>query len=375
MSKLVDQYDIVAALKTDDSAFIAAPTLPTVFTIELTTVCPNFCSGCANVELAREKSGRQYTDAYMKNWKEIIDIIAKETNNKAIIRFSGGEPTLHPQFDEIVRYTDGKGMPHALLTTGRWTKIRLQKIIELYKSCHKMTGMLISLHGVSADEHLEFVESVEKAFDESCRSINEVTQAGIRVFTNTVLMKNNCSKVEEIISLSASLGAEYAVFNRFMGEEDQRQPTDSQLLFAIERIKGLHKKGMKCRIGNSLPKCFSPITSYPTPAGYELCHVAPDGRIRPDNLTNWSFGNLLKDSLRNIWSSTTAQSYRAHIPLTCRHCAALATCRGGAKSLTFGTPLAGDPLMRKPLTYDEDKIITDDDKDNKSLPFLALTSD
>ena len=151
---------------------IHVPSLPSVFTLELTTLCDNRCTGCANIEVPQQRQVKQMQHgALMVEWKKIIDSIIEQTKGKTIIRLSGGEPTLHPNFGEIVRYLDTKNVPHALLTTGKWQKIGTKNLINLYKSCKNAVGFLISLHGKDAVTHNSFVESGEKSFEKTLANI------------------------------------------------------------------------------------------------------------------------------------------------------------------------------------------------------------
>ncbi len=350
------------------------PALPSIFTLELTTFCDNRCSGCANVELTQQRETQQKHSRTMGNWQEIIDTVVKQGGKKTIIRLSGGEPTLHPEFSDIVRYLDTQNVPHALLTTGRWQKIGSENLIELYKSCENFVGFLISLHGADAQTHNSFVESGEKSFQETTQNIQKARQNGLRVYTNTVLTHLNYTQIEEIQQLSKQLGAQYAVFNRFIADEHPLQTTEEQLLEAIKTVQILRGRGEACRVGNTVPTCFFPLTNFPSVSGYELCHISPNGNIRPDNLTVHSFGNILMQPLKDIWQSSKAQSYRYHFPDSCLQCAAFSTCRGGSKSLNFSTLCMGDTLMKYALSL-EQTLFIDDDKEKKKIENLALTSD
>lgn len=356
-------------------SILPAPALPSVFTVELTTACNNFCSGCANVELSRSRAGRKDTLAYMTRWQEALDKIAAAKTGKIIVRFSGGEPTLHPAFAEIVQYADALGLPFAVLSTGRWTKQNPQQVIASLRGCPNFLGLLISLHGGDANTHCAFVEGPEKVFEETCRNIQSAAKAGLRVFTNTVITRLNFNDIEKIVTLSEQLGAGHAVFNRFVAAAHPLLPTAEQTQCAFEKIARLRNEGRRCRIGNSLPKCFSPHNAYPAPAGYELCHISPSGKIRPDNFSHFAFGNIFEQSIESIWQSDRAVFYRDHLPVACLDCAALASCRGGLKSLSIesGVPL-GDPLMRNPLSFEQVRF-WDDDKDKSDPVMLALTSD
>lgn len=347
----------------------AVPESPSIFTLELTTLCNNFCSGCANIQLTdarkKGKEGRQE----MREWEKII--LAAKPYAK-LVRLSGGEPTLHPDFQKIVSLLEESAIPYALLTTGRWAALRPAKLIPLLKKGRHFVGMLVSLHGSNSSSHHAFVESAPKAFDEACENIRLAAENGLAVYTNTVLTRFSCDEVELIVRLSLRLGAQYALFNRFLAHNHPLVPEEGQLFSALNTIEQLRQAGLPCRVGNNVPPCFAETSSEGAKAGFELCHIAPNGDIRPDNLAHLSFGNVLQEGLPSIWRSAGAEMYRMSFMPDCLRCKAFPLCRGGAKSLTFQHGLEKDQLMRGPLaTFEPQKR----DAFKNSLKYLALTSD
>ena len=101
-----------------------APSSPISFSIELTYSCNQHCSGCANV-WTNERHQQ------LKAWRTLLDKIAPPDNRKKyaeLIRITGGEPTLHSEFFEIIEYLDTFDIPYAIFTTGRWKKPAALKI-------------------------------------------------------------------------------------------------------------------------------------------------------------------------------------------------------------------------------------------------------
>lgn len=345
------------------------PETPSIFTLELTTLCNNFCSGCANVELLEARQKGKAGIQQMQDWEKIIETIKPFAK---LVRLSGGEPTLHPDFDKVVALLEKKRIPYALLSTGRWTTIPPDRIIRLFSNSRHFVGMLISLHGSNADTHNAFVEGTPKAYEEACSNIEYAVRNGLTVFTNTVLTRFSCDEVEAIVKKSLRLGATYALFNRFLTNYHPLEPSESQLRQALMAIENLRVQGFPCRVGNNVPPCFVTNSSEGAKAGFELCHISPNGDVRPDNLTRLSFGNLLEQDLPTLWRSPGAELYRMSFSMDCLQCKAFSRCRGGAKSITLQFGLEKDRLMNEPLDYFEEGKI---DLQKKSLKYLALTSD
>lgn len=339
--------------------------LPTTYTFEITSVCNNFCSGCANVELSREKRDRKYNIGYSQKWREIIETIAPQN---PLVRLSGGEPTLHPDFPQIVALLEEKGLQHALLTDGRWTVHRLPQILDIYRNAPHFLGMLISLHGSTASTHNAFVESVDSAFSETCHNIQAAAKE-FTVFTNCVLTKYSCEEIEETIELSLSLGAKHVVFNRFVTDlPHPLEPTDTQLYSALFLIEKLRMQGVPCRIGNTLPFCFFPVAyKLAHKGGYQLAYISQNGSIRPNNFDTQYWGNVLEQDMVDIWNGEKAINFRTQFSPKCLDCNAISICKGGLKHRDSFE----DKLIRRPIEEDIDFTI----REEESPLFPALTSD
>ncbi|XCN71374.1 MAG: radical SAM protein [Candidatus Electrothrix aestuarii] len=326
------------------------PSAPLSYAVELTYACNNSCTGCANVWGTR----RQQT---LTNWRNLFDRIAPPEDPSKyaeLIRLTGGEPTLHPELTQIVEHIDSLGIAHVLFTNGRWTDPA--SIIDLYQGQKNCLGMLVSLHGSTPAAHNTLVGDTN-AFGQTCANIRLAADAGIEVFTNTILTKDSCEQVQEIIHLSQELGAEYAVFNRFLGGDNPYQPGKEQLRQAVLLIENLHRQGVSCRIGNCVPKCFAPNSTEGSNAGIEHCAISPEGLVRPDNLTSTVFGNIFEQPITEIWQSEQAQLYRQQIAPACLECVELSRCRGGDRSATLEQGEQQDPLMTGPIQEAEQKPI------------------
>jgi radical SAM protein with 4Fe4S-binding SPASM domain len=286
----------------------------------------------------------------LHRWQELFERITPSSDRRQyaeLIRLTGGEPTLHPDFPEIVKSIDTFGVAHVTFTNGRWPEV--DAVIATFQQCRHFMGLLVSLHGSTPETHGAFVGGDQQAFAETCRNIQRAAEAGLEVFTNTVLTRASCEQIEKIIRLSGELGAGCAVFNRYLGKSHPIEPSEDQLRRAILLIERLHGEGHSCHIGDCVPQCFVRNTSLGANGGIEHCAIAPNGDVRPENLTSYTFGNLFEQSIEEIWQSERARWYREQIPAPCLECVELPRCRGGCRSVTVEYGLDGDRLMKTPL--------------------------
>jgi radical SAM protein with 4Fe4S-binding SPASM domain len=330
----VDQPDMADRPR---SHRLYVPTVPTTYTLELTSYCNNACVGCGNV------FSRDLGEMPVGRWMSLLDYLHPHLVN---IRVTGGEPTLHRQFPQIIQFIDYLTVPFVLFSNGVWEN--RQETIQLLLDCRNLDGVLISLHGKDNSSHYQFVR--RDSFEETVRSIREATQAGLLVNTNTVLTRANFQDIEEIAQLSLDLGSGFVAFSRYYGAPTSvTELSDDELMQAIESVHRLKARGMPARFNNNVPACFSGYPSKSCPAGITHCTIDPLGNLRPCNHVATAFGNLFEYSIEELWHSEQARWWRNLIPQACYQCAEFDRCRGGCKAMALQLDKGQDPLMRSPL--------------------------
>jgi cyclic pyranopterin phosphate synthase len=117
------------------------------------------------------------------------------------IRFSGGEPTLHPDIVEIVSYAKSKGINRIAISTNGSNKSSLYfKLVEA--GCNDFS---ISLDACCADDGDKMSGGVVGSFDkviENIRYISKLTYVTVGV----VLTKDNVQRTIDTIKFADSLG-------------------------------------------------------------------------------------------------------------------------------------------------------------------------
>jgi radical SAM protein with 4Fe4S-binding SPASM domain len=333
---------------------------PAIFSIELTAECNGRCPGCSNVFY---QNRGQRPPLPVSAWQEILRAIAPCVYD---IRLTGGEPTLHPQFAEIVAEVAACGFIFTVFTNALW--VDPDRIVKLLAEARFLReprfsresgvlsypGLLISLHGADAAAHEAF-SGVLGSFATVKENIARATAAGLTVVTSTVLTRYNYCQVEEIAALSRELGADHAVFSRYLGRKlPSLEPTGEQLRQAVHCVDRLRQEGQKVKFGDCIPQCFAPSSSTGCLAGVAYCTIDPWGDLRPCPQADIDCGNLLEISLLEAWNSPPMQKWREMIPPACEQsCAAFSQCHGGCRATALARGLSRDPLMTAPLSADE----------------------
>jgi radical SAM protein with 4Fe4S-binding SPASM domain len=314
--------------------------VPLLYVLELTPRCNNKCLGCGNV--FNPWVGQPTLDA--TGWRQVLDIITPSATH---LKISGGEPTLHPEFAVIVRDIAARGVPFTLFTNGRWPDP--QSLLSLFRAAPTCSGLLVSLHGATAEAHEAF-SGVAGSFAQTVANIRQATAAGLPVAMSTVLTRHNHGQIDGMLALAQECGADHVVFNRYLGANRPAiEPTGSQLAEMVALIGQRQRQGAHVKLGNCVPQCFAPGNpSSGCLAGIAYCAIDPQGNLRPCAHDGLTCGNILQQPIEEIWNGPAMEAWRNYIPQDCRTCAALAACNTGCRA-TARLRGGHDPLMCVPL--------------------------
>jgi len=318
--------------------------------LELTPLCNNRCPGCGNVFVDRTKEGKSTQRAQASlsaaQWREVLKKLRPHAFS---LRLTGGEPTLHPEFAEIIHLVAGMNIPFSLFTNARWSQPA--QIIRLLQKTPQCTGLLISLHGPDPAGHDAFT-GVPGSFHETIANIRRAVATGLTVTISIIITSLNYNRTPEMLRLIRELGAKYVVFNRFLTihQDVPLVPTDEQLLTAVQAVDEARSKGAPVRFSVCIPQCFYPSSSNGCLAGVAYCTIDPWGNVRPCNHSLLLCGNILEKSIEEIWYGEAMQRWREMLHSDCRGCLELPRCHGGCKAMALAKGLDHDPLMRGPIT-------------------------
>jgi len=314
---------------------------PVLYSLEITPACNNRCPGCSNVFADK----REQAPLTLKEWQTILYKIKPHAH---LVKLTGGEPTLHPNFEGIVAYLQKLDISFSLFTNGCWPDP--ERLIALLKATPQFRGFLISLHGATQAVHEAF-SGVPGSFERMVGNIGQAVEAGLPVTTSTVITKQNFRELGQIAEFAQSLGAHHAVFNRYLGKPlSNVEPTEEELKEAVQSIEALRSRGAKVKFGNCIPQCFTLSSSTGCLSGVAYCTIDPWGYMRPCNHASLRCGNLLEQSVEEAWRSPEMQRWSEMIPEQCYHCAEFSRCHGGCRAMAWELGIEKDPLIGSPFT-------------------------
>jgi radical SAM protein with 4Fe4S-binding SPASM domain len=295
----------------------------------------------------------------VKNWANIIEQLRPHIK---ALRITGGEPTLHKQFGDMMEMVNDLGVPIVLFSNGNWANS--QVIIQILKRCTYLQGVLVSLHGADAASYQQFT-GVD-AFASVANNIRLAADAGLRMATNTLLLTTTFERIKEIANFVLSWGVSTASFGRHYGEPlPGLSLTPEQLQSALTQIARLHWEEPRIVLSNCIPVCFIPdleVVERGCTSGFTHCTIGPEGDVRPCTHTPLTLGYIQDSDIETLWQSPRLDGWRRRIPAPCYSCAALSYCRGGCRALAQQLDLPCDPLMVTPLS------------EPKSMPIIELAA-
>lgn len=314
------------------------------FFLELTPECNNACRGCGSV-YAHQKNAPPLS---LADWRTVIDRLLSMAPH---LRLTGGEPTLHPEFEEIVAYISTQSIPFTVFTNARWKDP--DAMIRILVDKQHLEGILVSIHGARASSHEAFT-ATPGSFDEAVDNTHRAAQAGVRVVTSSVITHQNYQEIEEIVALTQAIEVNRTTFSRFIGPPlPEIEASDSELKVAVQAIERLIGNGHypqgdreAIRYGAPVPHCFTANCSNGCMAGFVHATVDPWGNLRPCPHVPIIAGNVLEQDFETLWHSPTMETWRKGLLAQCDGCSIVDECRSGCQAQAMWRKTSCDPLIR-----------------------------
>lgn len=153
-------------------------------------ICVNDCIFCSESDrMARFKK-------YPFRFLEIKKVLtSKRKAGFEFVNFTGGEPTLHPNFIEIVKFAKRIGYRTYIGTNG----VMLARLDFCEKSAPFLDEISLSIHGYNSLTHDTLVKR-KGAFNDIKRAIENLRALGFKnKFANVVATKKNSAYLEKIL--------------------------------------------------------------------------------------------------------------------------------------------------------------------------------
>ncbi|ENX25614.1 MULTISPECIES: pyrroloquinoline quinone biosynthesis protein PqqE [Acinetobacter] len=353
--------------------------LPLWLLAELTYRCPLQCPYCSNpLDYALHNQ-----ELSTQEWFNVFD--QARQMGAVQLGFSGGEPLVRQDLEELVEYAHQKGFYTNLITSGMG--LNEARIAGL-----KQAGLQhIQISFQASDPVVNNALAGSKhAFQQKYDMSRLVKQYGYPMVLNFVIHRHNIDQIDQIIELCLELEAdtvELAICQFYGWAYENRQgllPTKEQLVRA-ERITNeyrqkIQEQNIKCKLIFVVPDYYEERPKACMDGwGKIFLTVSPDGTALPCHAARQlpiQFPNVKESQLSEIWyDSLSFNEFRGDdwMPDMCQSCSDKDRDYGGCRCQAFmmtGDAKNADPVCGK--SPDHYKILNARIESETPIPFDQL---
>jgi radical SAM protein with 4Fe4S-binding SPASM domain len=324
-------------------------TLPILSEVAITYRCNLRCTFCyagCNCTTNPVGDDREMTTAEVKR---VLQALYQDAEVPSV-SFTGGEPTLRRDLPELVAHAKALGMRVNLITNGT----RMSDALARTLAAAGLDSAQVSLEGVTAPVH-ERVTMVPRSFGRSVAAVHRLKAASVHVHTNTTINRDNLSECALMPGfVQSELGTTKFSMNLMVpagsGALNERLAVRYSEIgpYLLEIAAESKRHGVEFMWYSPTPMClFNPVAHGLGNKGCSACDgllsVGANGDVLPCASYDERVGNLLEQSVKEVWASRRAAQFRdkflAHP--ACRGCADFAICNGAC------------PLYWRQMGFDE----------------------
>jgi MoaA/NifB/PqqE/SkfB family radical SAM enzyme len=174
----------------------------------LVNICNLHCSYCFRSEDDLYSSKAEYFPL------QLLEQVLRDSKRVAGVTrviFTGGEPTLHPQFSEALSIVAGAGMTSSFVTNG-WHFERIWPAVLSNRD--SITHVAFSLDGICREAHDRWRGA--GSFDRLVRAFSRCHMSGLPFTIKIAIRRDTTEQLEQIAIFAARLGASALNFVHIM---------------------------------------------------------------------------------------------------------------------------------------------------------------
>jgi len=332
--------------------------IPMWLTLEMTYRCPLQCPWCSN-PLDFDKFKNELST---EEWKKVL--VDGRKMGALQLGFTGGEPMLRDDIEELVAYAEDLGYYTNLITSGvGLTPERLQALKDA-----GLKQIQLSVQAASKDLSLKLV-GVD-VFDQKMEVFEDIKSQGFPMVLNIPICKQNIGETRQMLEMAERLEVEYIEFanvqyyNWALLNREEFLPSIEELRAAEEVVKEFRDRlGNKMQIYFVIPDYYEDRPKA-CMNGWGAIHltIGPDGAALPCQearvIKGLEFPNVRDNPLDWIWNeSPVFNAYRGDSWMKdpCKSCDEKENDHGGCRCQAYlltGDAANTDPVCSKSPMHD-----------------------
>jgi len=265
---------------------------------------------------------------------QVIDIF-RDKAKIPFFSFTGGEPLLRKDLEELIAYAGVRRLRVNLITNG--TLATPERARSLFGA--GLRTAQVSLESPDAAIH-DALCGAPGSHAATLRGIAALQGAGIRVQTNSTLTRRNRESLLAMPAFLKSIGVERFSMNLYIPSAGAQTapelfvPYEDTGSFVDAVRASAAREGLTFFWYSPTPLCiYNPVArglgNKSCAAADGLLSVAPSGDVLPCSSYPESLGNLLERDFSDIWFSERAAHFKnkRYAPETCAGCASFTACQ------------------------------------------------
>lgn len=313
---------------------------PTQISVNITNRCNLACTHCMNNSGCRVGEEMQ-----LETIRRIVDYMSE----RGIVCFdiSGGEPFVHPDIKEILKYAKSKGLNISIATNGTLLNEELIEIlIEVEASVRISVDGIdeISYSAMRGDNFLTVINNIKLAISK-----------GLNPTMVTCIHEGNADCVEKFVEFAKKLEVHqlrllpFAPIGRGY-DSDFKIMSPNQWHKILASFKDFEKKyNIEVAIDSPMQSIIE-NRCCPCMVGKLYLVIKSNGDVIPCSLLDVVIGNIYYQTIDEIWQQTIIDKFNdTSLLKECQECKYIEMCSGGCRGLS--NLIKGNYLCKDPLCW------------------------
>ncbi|MGD8922955.1 MAG: radical SAM protein [Candidatus Zixiibacteriota bacterium] len=312
---------------------------PNIVGWEITSQCNLTCPHCYSAAMRRPHNEMDTAEC-----KSVIDALARI--GVGTIGWTGGEPLMRKDLEELIAYAGENGLRCNITTNG--VLLDRQRAESLLAAGNRT--IQISLDGSTPELNRLMRRATDEEYYKIIDAIRICRNLNMRVYLATVVGQENLDDAWEMMNLAQREDVHSIRFCGFTpAGRGKRNDVKERLEFnrrMEELLEFVEKAQTEGPVIPSFDTAFGPIpfeyTFHKCVAGVETFYLKANGDIYPCTALahrRFKVGNLRERPLEEIWHSDEMRAMstypREEVEGECRECDNFENCHGGCRGTTF----------------------------------------